>query len=129
MSTRSRIAIATKKGKQIIYKSIYCHHDGYPDGVGKTLTEHYTTRKKIRRLIKRGDLSILAENTGCNNRIGRLFTKNASFAYRDRGDKHTDAIKAIGIDQLRKQAQKCFAEYLYIWRDGRGWSCEEVEWS
>ena len=136
MSTRSRIAIATTNGEQTIYKSIYCHLDRYPEGVGRTLELYYTTRKKIERLMKRGNLSVLKKKAGRNKRFWRLFFKdtsygckgNTSFAYRDRGDKHTDAIKAVGIDQLRQQAQRCFAEYLYIWDDKRGWQCEEVEW-
>lgn len=79
--------------------------------------------------MKRGDLSYLDKNVGSNNRMLRLFSKRASFAYRDRGETHTDAKVAVGIDQLRKQAQNCWAEYLYIWHDKRGWLCEEVEWS
>lgn len=128
MSTRSRIAIAIKNGKQTTYKSIYCHSDGYPEGVGKVLATFYTTRRKIEKLIKRGDLSVLNRQTGSNWPLARLLQKNASIAYRDRGDKHTEAIEASGIEQLREQAQHCFAEYLYIWRDKYGWQCEAVNW-
>lgn len=129
MSTRSRIAIVVKNGEQTTYKSIYCHWDGYPDGVGKVLATFYTTRRKIEKLIKRGNLSVLNKQIGSNCRLGRLFSKNASVAYRDRGDKNTDALKATSIEQLRKQAQHYFAEYLYIWNDKSGWKCEEVQWS
>lgn len=128
MSTRSRIAIAIKNGEQTTYKSIYCHWDGGPDGVGKVLATFYMTRRKIKKLIKRGNLSVLNRQTGSNCRLGRLFSKNASVAYRDRGDKNTDALEATGIEQLREQAQHYFAEYLYIWSDKLGWQCEVVEW-
>jgi hypothetical protein len=34
MSTRSRIAVEVEDGKVL---SVYCHSDGYLDGVGKAL--------------------------------------------------------------------------------------------
>lgn len=128
MSTRSRIAIAINNGKQTTYKSIYCHWNGYPEGVGKVLATFYTTKRKIKKLIKRGDLSVLNRQTGSNCRLGRLFSKDASVAYRDRGDKNTDALEATSIEQLREQARHYFADYLYIWNDGLGWQCEAVKW-
>jgi hypothetical protein len=56
MATRSRIAIETPDG---IVKSIYCHWDGYPEGNGVRLREHYQDRKKVEELIKLGSLSYL----------------------------------------------------------------------
>ena len=40
-------------------KSIYCHSDGYLEGVGDTLREHYTDVKKIKALLALGDISSL----------------------------------------------------------------------
>ena len=62
MATRSRIAIETTDafGNKVI-KSIYCHFDGYPSGVGKTLMENYQDREKVEALISLGDISFLME--------------------------------------------------------------------
>ena len=59
MSTRSRIAIENESG---IVNSIYCHFDGYVDGVGKTLFNHYD-KEKLQKLIELGDISSLGEST------------------------------------------------------------------
>jgi hypothetical protein len=56
MATRSRIAIEHKDG---IVDSIYCHWDGYPEGNGVILREHYQDRKKVEDLIGLGSLSYL----------------------------------------------------------------------
>ena len=62
MATRSRIAIETTdtSGNKVI-KSIYCHFDGYPSGVGKTLMENYQAREKVEALISLGDISFIKE--------------------------------------------------------------------
>ena len=59
MATRSRIAIENQDGT---VTSIYCHFDGYLDGVGKTLFEHYD-REKTEKLIELGAISVLKEST------------------------------------------------------------------
>ena len=44
-------------------KAIYCHHDGYPNGVGQMLKEHYTSDNKIDELISLGAITSLGEKT------------------------------------------------------------------
>jgi hypothetical protein len=62
MATRSRIAIETTDAfSNKVIKSIYCHFDGYPSGVGKTLMENYQDREKVEALISLGDISFLME--------------------------------------------------------------------
>ena len=56
MATRSRIGMEMPNGE---VKSIYCHWDGYPEGVGATLKEHYTDPAKVEALIALGDISVL----------------------------------------------------------------------
>lgn len=58
MSTNCRIAMEQKDGS---YKSIYCHHDGYLFGVGKTLYENYRDPVKVELMLNLGDLSSLKE--------------------------------------------------------------------
>ena len=73
MATRSRIAIENQDGT---VKSIYCHFDGYLDGVGKKLFEHYD-REKTEKLMELGDISVLKEST-----------LNTIAYHRDRGEDH-----------------------------------------
>ena len=58
MATRSRIGIENADGT---VTSIYCHWDGYPQGNGKTLAEHYQYREKVQQLIDLGSISSLHE--------------------------------------------------------------------
>ena len=57
MATRSKIAIENQDGT---VTAIYCHWDGYVNGVGKTLFENYD-REKLEQLIELGDISSLGE--------------------------------------------------------------------
>lgn len=55
MSTNALIIMQTATG----YRGIYCHFDGYPSGVGKTLMTDYTDPKKVKALINLGAISYL----------------------------------------------------------------------
>ena len=56
MATRSRVGIRNDDDS---VHSIYVHHDGYPQGVGSTLVQHYRDEPRIRELMALGDLSVL----------------------------------------------------------------------
>lgn len=58
MSTRARIGIQLESGT---IRSVYCHHDGYLDGVGETLKKHYNKPELVRKLVNLGDFSSLRE--------------------------------------------------------------------
>ena len=64
MSTNSTIQIKRKDGTMT---SIYCHWDGYIEGVGVTLQLAYNTAEKVEKLLDLGDLSILRYYTENNN--------------------------------------------------------------
>ena len=53
MSTRSRIGILLPDDSIL---SVYHHFDGYPEGLGVKLVEHYNTYEKASELI---DLSLI----------------------------------------------------------------------
>lgn len=57
MSTRSFICKydADKKA----YRAIYCHFDGYVEGVGALLDANYNTESKVDALLDLGDISFL----------------------------------------------------------------------
>lgn len=56
MATRSRIGLEQEDST---IKSIYCHFDGYPEGVGKILKQYYQNRGKVEELMELGDISKL----------------------------------------------------------------------
>ena len=118
MSTRSHIGIRNTDGT-VDY--IYCHYDGYPSGVGETLTKHYTTYDKVKALIALGDLSVLGNEIGekqdFNNR-----TKGSCLAYgRDRGETGVEARKCSYVDYTKEY----FEEYIYLFTPGKGWQVRE----
>jgi hypothetical protein len=87
MATRSRIAIEKEDGK---VESIYAHWDGYPEGNGVKLFEHYKDREKLQSLIDLGSISSLHPIVEAPE--GHSFEKPAKdvvVAYgRDRGEKN-----------------------------------------
>ena len=50
--------IAEEKDNDM-YRSIYCHLDGYPEEVGKLLVKYYDTTEKLRELLALGDVYCL----------------------------------------------------------------------
>lgn len=96
MSTRSNIGIIEKDGS---VKMIYCHFDGYLEGVGITLLGHFE-EQKVRDLLELGDLSSLDE------------TPEKSCAYhRNRGEE----LQKAKVYPSIIEAQKDMEEYLYLW--------------
>jgi hypothetical protein len=102
MSTRARIGLLT--GDNV--RSIYCHYDGYPEGVGATLREHYTGLAKVNALLDLGDLSELGAELGDDQGPGWFDIRDETIradendprrqwtlAYRrDRGETDVDAV-------------------------------------
>jgi hypothetical protein len=95
MATRSYIGFLD--GDTVHY--VYCHFDGYPEGVGQILQNHYTDIDKIKQLISRGDLSSLD------------ITPESSIAYVDRGDDWN-------IRETPPYAYKSvMVSYIYLFKD------------
>lgn len=122
MSTRSRIGIENPDGT---IRSIYCHFDGYPDGVGDTLIKHYSDPVKLRQLIDLGSISILGEEIGEQHDFNarRDFEDSDprskwTLAYgRDRGETDVDAI----LSPTREKFLSIGEEYNYILTADLGW--------
>lgn len=111
MATRSRIAIENESG---IVNSIYCHFDGYIDGVGKRLFNHYD-KEKLQKLIELGDISVLGEST------------EDTVAYcRDRGeDLHSTGY--LNVEGLFELGFGSSVEFVYcLNRDGIWLVCEDT---
>jgi hypothetical protein len=119
MATRSSITAKISDGT---FKSIYCHFDGYVDGVGKTLIDNYNTQEKVDALVLHGDMSSISES--CEKPVGHSYETPVPgynvYYGRDRGDKNTEArsgttaAEALGVNEQ---------EYDYFW-DGAQWAVQ-----
>jgi len=109
MATRSRIGIQNQDGS---VSSIYCHWDGYPEGVGATLNEHYSNRQKLNMLINLGDISILGENIATMDEHSfNNPKKGVTVAYhRDRGEELNPARVDNSLDVFSDY--ECYG-YIY----------------
>lgn len=117
MSTRSRIGILNPDAT---ITSVYCHNDGYIEGVGTALTTHYTDEAKIRELIALGDLSsvgsLVTPPEGVKHHFGDAAC-DVTVAYgRDRGEKDVSARTHKDFDEFIKDPE----EYTYLW-NGHEW--------
>ena len=107
MATRSFIGIQNSNGT---ITGVYCHHDGYLDGVGKTLQENYTTASAVDELVSLGSLSSLGEDLDVTQAY-----------HRDRGDD-------LDIDSYDTLHNIRFSdggyEYIYVFTQ-EGWTVAE----
>jgi hypothetical protein len=118
MGTRSRIGRENEDGS---VTSIYCHWDGYIDGVGMTLLDHYKEPAKVRSLIALGDLSCLRASVhpeeGKPHDFDGEQQPEVTIAYkRDRGDKDVDPIT-----HPKGEWPDFEQEYLYLFTQDREW--------
>ena len=128
MSTRCLIGRKIKDNK---VEYIYCHHDGYLDGVGEILKTYYTNDGVIDKLMALGNLSTLGKIAESNpnqfNFVGKI-DYNLYAAYRDNGDEDVDSKIIPEKDYIDKLNTNIWMAYLYLW-DGEKWCyyCEN-EW-
>ena len=114
MSTRSRIGIQWPDGP---IESIYCHFDGYPEGVGAQLAGCWNDEEKILALIALGNISVLGADL------------NSTEAYaRDRGEE-LDMAQHAGLDEYLAYAKESWADYTYLYIDGSWKVYTDGEWS
>ena len=60
MATRSRIAVELQDGT---VKSVYCHWDGYPDGVGNDLLNmNFSSTREVEDFVDEGSRSTVDES-------------------------------------------------------------------
>ncbi|ECI5353051.1 post-segregation killing protein PndC [Salmonella enterica subsp. enterica] len=116
MSTRSSITVKTTDGK---FRTIYCHFDGYPSGVGKTLAQHYDTQEKAETLLAGGDISFLEAN--CDKPEGHTFETPVEgytvYYGRDRGETGTGPRTYYSFYEVIKKESQEFNYFL----DGGQW--------
>lgn len=118
MATRSTIAYKTAEGKIV---AIYCHWDGYPAGVGKTLQENYQAAYKIGKLIHMGDVSSLGAEIGEQQDFDDRSTQKDEwtlFYGRDRGEVDVGCKEFETIAEWMEHYD--WSDYYYLW-NGREW--------
>ena len=121
MATRSRIAMeCTDASGNKIVKSIYCHWDGYPEGVGATLQKHYLDREKVAALIELGAISSLEKEvapTGPHS-FDRPQPGVVVAYHRDRGEDPIDPrVDASVSDFFNSDIE----QYGYLFTDEGEW--------
>lgn len=102
MATISNIGIEKKDGT---IDFIYCHWDGYFNGVGSTLLKDYTTKEEVEKLILRGDCASLDE------------------PYTDLGEDYED-LKPRTVRTKKEAFQQ---EYCYIFTLEEKWIASNYE--
>ena len=129
MATRSRIGVMMDDNT---IKQVYCHWDGYVEGVGLTLIENYDSIELAKELINLGDISSL----------GRVIVTNEPHSFdnpakgvtvfygRDRGDAGTQPAFVAMDEWLSVEFSSCI-DYYYLYNDGQWWVfdlCERDGW-
>ena len=115
MSTRCFIGKTLTDGQ---VQGIYCHHDGYFSGVGRTLKEFYTTPAQVDALLALGDISSL----------GMDLTKDTGTEayHRDRGEDFNPNATYANVEEfLADVGTDMGAEFAYVFSNG-GWKAFRV---
>lgn len=111
MSTRSSIAVVHADGS---VSAVYCHFDGYTEGVGAALLAHHNSQSAAEALVALGDLS-------CVQRCG-----NVEAYSRDRGEPFEDVKpkRFASVADYRQNVRKQIADngYQYMFHDGAWWT-------
>ena len=121
MATRSFICKSLPNNTIV---GVYCHYDGYPSGVGATLSTHYTTTPRVDALLSLGSISQLHPRLVPD--LGDTHTfdnpaNNVTVAYhRDRGEAMSSTTFPSLDVMVANVADQLGVEFVYIW-DGNEW--------
>ena len=107
MATRSLILKRSNDGN---LTGIYCHWDGYPDGVGRKLIDHYNDPVKVASLLALGDISMLG------------YELSDTIAYcRDRKEEMSLPFVFASIEAIKDTN----FEYVHVF-DGTAWTTYDL---
>jgi len=126
MATRSFIGKLNHDGT---VAGVYCHYDGYPEGVGRILKNHYTDLEKIDELLALGSISNLGPEIGEAHDFDSAPETAVAWTtayHRDRGEELEPADVYPDVVELVKNAREDFgAEWVYVFQYD-GWRTYEV---
>ena len=108
MATRSTIGIKTEEGT---IRAIYCHWDGYPEGVGVGLVENYNSKEQAEQLIALGGFSSLMET----------LEETRGGVYMDAHYKPQDPARTFTDEKDWLENFNSGEEYFYLYTEGTGW--------
>jgi len=116
MSTRSYIS---KKQSDDSFKAIYCHFDGYPEGVGAVLTNTFKDDVKVDKLLELGSLSYLGSDIDELNDFNNPNPdQSVTMAYhRDRGE-DLEIKEFSNLEEMLEFFEGSWGEYLYVYENG-----------
>ena len=135
MSTRSAIGFIEYDNS---ITGIYCHFDGYYEGVGQTLLEHYNDVEKVEDLLDLGDLSALGSEIGHKHPFSRFDTNMSDTLYdaqfgemclsygRDREEEGTEAKQLANMQEFTDHFKSAGCEYFYLY-DGVRWYATDLK--
>jgi hypothetical protein len=113
MATRSLIGI--KLDNEIV-KTIYCHWDGYPEGVGQTLVDHYSTPAAITELMELGDVSSLG--TSIAKCVAYHRDRKEPYGMVEARDTDASELMSVGMDYG--------VEFIYVYNNELEWECHRL---
>ena len=113
-------------------KHSYCHYDGYPEGVGETLVQHYNTEDKVKELVSFGDMSYLASvvHPEGEHNFEKPEQGVTVFYNRDRGETGVDSVVTTMDEYLSVKYSSCI-DYQYVYSGGQWWvynNLKENKW-
>jgi len=117
MATRSGIGIEHDDGTVV---GVYCHWDGYPEGAGKILDEHYRDPAKLAALVELGSISSLGPEIGERHPFEERREDWTTFYGRDRREPGTEPKTFVDREAFRDSLSRSGAEFLYLFTAG-GW--------
>jgi hypothetical protein len=100
MATRSTISVEYPNGT---IRTVYSHWDGYLQGVGATLVNHYSDPQLAQALVEQGDISSLGDTI-----------ESSVFYARDMGEKSTAAREYSTMAMCALEAESSMIEYAYF---------------
>jgi hypothetical protein len=122
MATRWTVGKVQEDG--VTVRSVYGHWDGYPDGAGAILAEHYTDASKLDRLLDIGDISSLREDIGEQHDFDSA-SDVTTFYGRDRGETGIEALVHANVEEWLAFRKGSWCEYGYLW-DGSEWKTFKI---
>ena len=138
MGTRSRIGYELPDHSVV---SVYCHWDGYVEGNGRILVEHYQDREAVKELIDGGSMSSLRTTQTWESEImkdGRdyVLDENGQIQYTHSRDPqpmyHTERGDELDVQHTSFDdfcSDMCGEEFVYLYDLNGNWKAWEIGWS